>query len=155
MGTQMTKERMEAYTQIIEILKHMDKQYVEKVPLKLRNFFEANCSKEYDFNINLNISLKEQNLKAKTLNILAMLNINFWCETKEHRQELNSLYSENERKYQEELREKYNPDNIFRNKNILEESVQREELALVDVSSIPLHKKIFNKIKMFLKIFVR
>ncbi len=44
MAIQMTSERMEAYVEVIEILKHMDKKYVEKIPKKLRNFFEKNCS---------------------------------------------------------------------------------------------------------------
>ena len=150
MGTYMTSNRMEAYVEVIEILKHMDKQYVEKVPLKLRDFFESNCSKEYKFDVDLSIPLNEQKLKEKTLDILAMLNINFWCESEEHKKELISLYSENDRKYQEKLRGKYNLENIFQSKNTLEKITENEqEAALINVCSVPWYKKIFNKIKDF------
>ena len=47
-----------------------------------------------------------------------MLNLNYWCETEEEKQELIKHYTENERKYQEELRKKYNTDNIFQKKKI-------------------------------------
>ena len=51
-----------------------------------------------------------------TLPLLAMLLINYWCNTKEEKEELINKYFENEQKYQEQLREKYNPDFLF-NKN--------------------------------------
>ncbi len=149
MAIQMTSERMEAYVEVIEILKHMDKKYVEKIPKKLRNFFEKNCSKDYVFNLNTNKPLIEQNLKIKTLAILAMLNLNYWCESEEHKKELISRYNDNEQKYQQELREKYNPDNIFKNndkKNSIQEEIIENEVALVEYKE-SIFKKIINKIK--------
>lgn len=110
----MIKERREAYVEVVEILKHMDKKYVAKIPIDLREFFERNASKEYEFHIDLSVPLEQQELKEITISILAMLNINYWCETEEHRQELLRKYHQNEIKYQEELRKKYNTDNLFK-----------------------------------------
>lgn len=149
MALQMTSERMEAYVEVIEILKHMDKKYVEKVPQKLKDFFENNCSKEYKFNLNLDKPLAEQNLKSKTLAILGMLNVNYWCENEEAKQKLLAQYYEEERLYQEELREKYNPDNIFKNRNqekSIEENIVKEEVALVEYKE-SIFRKVINKIK--------
>lgn len=106
----MTKERKEAYVEVLEILSHMDRKYVEKVPLKLIDFFKNNASKEYKFTIDLSIPLEEYEFSQITLNILAMLNLNYWCESEEHKEELLNKYYNNELKHQEEIREKYNPD---------------------------------------------
>jgi len=116
MMNQMIKERREAYVEVIEILKHMDKEYTAKIPLELREFFERNASKEYKFNIDSKIPLEEYKLKDNTINILAMLNLNYWCESEQHKQELLKKYKENDLKYEQELKNKYDTGNLF-NKN--------------------------------------
>ena len=44
------------------------------------------------------------------------LNYNYWCKDEQKKKELAQLYYDNEIKQEQELREKYNPDNIFKNK---------------------------------------
>ena len=154
MTVQMTNERMEAYVEVIEILKFMDEKYVERIPQKLKSFFEKNRSKDYVFNLNPNKSLAEQNLKSKTLAILAMLNLNYWCENEEHKQELIKLYSENEKRYQEELREKYNPENIFKTRKVEnkeDKEFVKNEVAMIEYKE-SIFNKIINKIRKFFKI---
>lgn len=154
MALQMTSERMEAYVEVIEILKHMDQKYVEKIPQKLKDFFEKNCSKDYVFNLNIDKPLIEQNLKTKTLAILGMLNVNYWCESEELKQKLLEKYYEEEMLYQQELREKYNPDNIFKKhiqENKIEESTVKEEVALVEYKE-SIFKRFINKIKSIFNI---
>ena len=114
--TQMTQERREAYVEVLEALSHMDNKYVDKVPLKLREFFKNNASNEYRFHIDLSVPLEEYKFKEITLNVLAMLNLNYWCESEEHKKELLNQYYQNELKNQEKLREKYNTDNLFKKK---------------------------------------
>ena len=150
------KERREAYVEVLEILKHMDKKYVSKIPLDLREFFERNASKEYEFNINNNIHFEEQELKDTTINILAMLNINYWCENEAHKQELLKRYHNNDLKKEEELRSKYSTDNLFKRENKLKSAARKEY-----INNMPLqhkenkwYKKIYNKILVFIeKIF--
>lgn len=145
----MKKEQRESYTEVLTILNYMETEYQEKIPKKLIDFFERNSAKDYKFDIDLAIPLKEQKLKAKTLSLLAMLNLNYWCKSDEEKQELIKHYSENEKKYQEELREKYNPDNIFKKHNqekSVEENIVKEELAMVEYKE-SIWKKFINKIK--------
>lgn len=143
MAMQMTSERMEAYVEVIEILKHMDEKYVEKIPKKLMNFFESNCSKDYVFNLNLNKPLVEQKLKSKTLSILGMLNVNYWCESEEMKKKLLEKYYENEKLYQQELRKKYNPDNIFQKNN--QENKIKNNITEKDLSLVRYKESFFNK----------
>ena len=112
-GEQSKKNSKEAYVEVLEILKHMEPKYVEKIPVKLRIFFEKNASKEYKFKLDKTIPFEEQKLKDSTINILAMLNYNYWCEDEEHKRYLLNKYNQNEIRYQEMLIEKYSTDNLF------------------------------------------
>ena len=129
---QMTKDRREAYVEVLEILKHMEKKYISKIPIDLREFFERNASKEYKFHINPQMPLENQKLKENTINILAMLNINYWCETEEHKQELLRKYYKNDIKYEQELRKTCNTDNLFKR-----ETRNVEKLTEKEINSLP------------------
>lgn len=111
------QDNKDAYVEVLEILKHMDKKYVEKIPSELIDFFYKNASKEYEFSLDKTIPFEEQVLKDDTINILAMINYNYWCEDEEHKRYLLNKYNENELKYQEELKKKYNTDNLFKKSN--------------------------------------
>lgn len=110
----VTKEFAEASAEINEILKYVPKEEVEKIPSKLREFFREISSKDYVTNINPNMPLDKQQIKEKTKDIIALIYRNYWC-SEEERKELDQKLIENDKKFEEELREKYNPDNIFKN----------------------------------------
>lgn len=110
----VTKEFAEASAEINEILKYLPKEEVEKIPSKLREFFKEVSRKDYVTNINPNMPLDKQQIKEKTKDIIALIYRNYWC-SEEERKELDQKLIENDKKFEEELREKYNPDNIFKN----------------------------------------
>ena len=85
--------------------------------------------------------LEEQGLSKQTLSILSVLNYNFWCKDEEKRKQLIEKYSENERKYQEELREKYNPANMF--KQAKTEIVEQQEQIVEPVAMVEYKENIF------------
>lgn len=125
----VTKEFAEASAEINEIFKYLPKEEVEKIPSKLREFFKEVSSKDYVTNINPNMPLDKQQIKEKTKDIIALIYRNYWC-SEEERKELDQKLIENDKNFEEELREKYNPDNIFKN-NVTttkkEESEVKEE----------------------------
>lgn len=146
----MVNERAIAYSEVYAILKRMDQQYIDKIPRKLKNTIIEEMDKNYKPQIDSTVPLKEQNLNSKTYTILAMINLNYWCENEEHKNELILKYNENEQKYQEELRKKYNPDNIFKNKNNYINSIEKmdsTETAIVECKENNFVQKLFNKIK--------
>ena len=110
----VTKEFAEASAEINEIFKYLPKEEVEKIPSKLREFFKEVSIKDYVTNINPNMPLDKQQIKEKTKDIIALIYRNYWC-SEEERKELDQKLIENDKKFEEELREKYNPDNIFKN----------------------------------------
>lgn len=148
----MENELLKAYAEVDEILANMESIYVEKIPKKIRELFSNNRLEGYTPNINSNIPLDEQNLQKKTYSILAMLNLNYWCENENEKQELIAIYAENDRKKEEELREKYNPDNLFKNKtNIRQQEEIDKGTALVEYKEEKFFKKIINKIMSFFR----
>lgn len=115
MAVQVKPEQAYAYAEILEILSYMEENYTNKIPKKLMAIFQANALSTYENHLNRTIPLQEQKISKKTSALIAVLTVQYWCESKEQKQELLNIFEENERKYQEELRKKYNPDNIFSN----------------------------------------
>ena len=149
----------QAYSEVDEFLGLVTEEEKNQIPKKLRDFFREEKDINYHRNIDPNIPIKEQNLKEETLAIIALLMIQYWYKDESKKQKLLEVLDENERKYQEELREKYNPDNIFKNKNqnnTFDEAVPENEEISVGMQIVefkePIFKRIVNKILEFLHI---
>ena len=147
----------QAYSEVDEFLGLVTEEEKNQIPKKLRDFFREEKDIDYHKNIDPNIPIKEQNLKEETLAIIALLMIQYWYKDESKKQKLLEVLDENERKYQEELREKYNPDNIFKNKNqnnTFDEAVPENEEISVGMQIVeykePIFKRIVNKILNFL-----
>lgn len=135
-----------AYAEVYEILSFMEPKYLDMIPKKLLNLFYEEKDKDYKIHINHNIPLTEQNLQNKTLALLAMLNLHYWCKSEIEKQELLKLYADNDKKKEEELKEKYNPDNLFKNKEINKSIESEENTALIEYKKENFFKKVLNKI---------
>lgn len=139
-----------AYTEVDTILSLMDEKYINKIPKNLRGIFKEEKSFDYKPNIDPKKSLNEQNLQRETLVILAILSLNYWCESEEEKQKLIKAYSENEKKNETEIKEKYNPDYIFKNNIMLnrEKTENQKEIQMVEYKEGFL-KKLWNKLEKF------
>lgn len=135
-----------AYSEVYEILCFMEQKYVDMIPKKLLDLFYEEKDRDYKIHINPNIPLTEQNLQKKTLALLAMLNLHYWCESETEKQELLKLCADNDKKKEEELREKYNPDNLFKKKEINKSIESEESAALIEYKEENFFKKVLNKI---------
>ena len=65
----------QAYTEIDTFLELIDEEEREKVPKHLRELFKKEKDKNYIKNIDINVSIEEQNLKDETLALIALLNL--------------------------------------------------------------------------------
>ena len=145
----VTKEFAEAITEINKIFSYLPIEYVEKIPIKLRKFFKDIESKEYIPNIDPYKQLYEQDIKPKTKTLLTIIYRNYWCNEQE-RAELDKKLIENDKKYEEELREKYNPDDIFKKREKTSTTVQETNLPM-EIKKESFVKKLINYIKCLLK----
>lgn len=110
-------EYREAITEVLDILHNSEEDLLNRVPKKLIDFWERNKSSTYKPNLNHDLPLSEMNLRNKTKSIITMIYLNYICEDEE-KDIIKGILKSNEDEYQLELREKYNPDNIFKNKNV-------------------------------------
>lgn len=150
----MDIDQTEAYSEVLVILENMEDEYKNKVPQELINFFKRNEAKEYVFKLDNSIPLTEQRIKEKTLSLLAILNLNYWCSIDE-RKELIKKYSDNERKFRKEVDIKYHVDELLRKYDIIQKDTVEKE-AIDNIVPVKykesLLQKLINKIK---KIFNR
>lgn len=148
----MGNETELAYAEVDAILELLEDELVNRIPEKVREFFKDEKDKEYKPTIRSDIGLDEQNLKAETISILTLLQLNYLCDSEDEKQEILNELQENDRLKEEELREKYNPDNIFKRRDEKIVSTEKEEKALVEYKNHNFIRKIINKIiKLFKK----
>lgn len=138
----------EAATEVLEILNNTEESAVNKIPKKFIDFLKENSSKTYNPQLDTTKPMKELNLKPKTHAILGMIYLKWWAN-EEEKQEFTKRAKENEKKYQEELREKYNTDNLFKNNTRINEDKEEtiQQTALAEVKKETFIQKIINKIK--------
>ena len=103
-------EQREAYSELLEILRHMEKKYVDKIPKKLIMFFYDNCSLDYEFRMTEQIG--KQQFKPKTLDLLALLNFSYWSKNKS-KEDLIMDYAVIDEKTQKQLNAQLEKENIF------------------------------------------
>lgn len=137
-----------AMAELLHYLKGIRQEDINKIPTKLMNFIKENASKNYECSFDYNKPLKELDLLDETRGLIGMICYNYWCETAEQKSEYLNKLNENEKHYQQMLREKYNPDNLFKNKKQENEEVQETQMI---VQEEKWYKKIFDKLFKKLK----
>ena len=156
-GKTMTEvEYRNSLYELNEIFKILDKNLIEKLPKALLKKIANEKSTNYNFSLDYSKRLSEQNLSETTELFLTTLHLKYWCNKEEQQQILNAM-KKNEIEYQEELRKKYNTDNLFKNKYKTKEDVNNQEqtdiqqVQMIEYKKDNLFKKILNKIKHFFK----
>ena len=143
-----------AYTEVYEILSYMPIKYIKKIPKELLNLFEQKRNKNYNYRVNIDKKICEQEMLIETKSILSNLSRDFWS-TPEKKEIILQKEKIERDIYQKELREKYNPDNIFKRNNesqsILKDEVSKDEVFSNNTAMIDYKEsfitKILNKIK--------
>lgn len=150
----MEKESQLAYAEVDAILNMLETEAVEKIPLKVREFFKNEKDKNYIPKFSENFfDIDNIELMRETICLLTILDINYWCETEEEKQLILNKLKDNDRIKEEELKERYNPDNIFKRKDKENENINinPENVALIEYKEKSIFKKILNKIIKFLR----
>lgn len=142
-------EYRKSISEVLDILEHTKKEDVDKISPKFIEFLNNNKYNNYKPNLDHTKRIKDMNLRDTTIGILSIINSKFWC-TQNQKKLFNDKLKQNEKIYQEKLREKYNPDNIFNKKqeNIIEQENNQLHLTKYKESFF---RKFINKIKSFFK----
>lgn len=102
-----------AFSEVDMILDLIDSEMKNKVSANFIKLIKEEKDNEYKPNINPEIPLEEQNILPETIDILALLKLNYWCN-EEEKKELLEILNRNERKFQKEAKEKYDIDKLFK-----------------------------------------
>ena len=139
-----------AYTEVLEIINHFSEDEYKKIPKEKIDFYEKHKDRKYDFKINPNIDLAEQNISRKANAILVSLFRDYFATAKQ-KEILKNLLQQNQEKLEKEKYLKYNPDNIF-NKSNSNINDSKDKVALVEIKNEVWYRKILNSFKrIFLK----
>ena len=144
----------EIYSEVNGVLNMLGENYINKLPKSLYNMVISEKLDFYNPTYDGTIALDKQNIKRESISMIALFHLNYWCENETEKNELRQLFKENEDKYQAELREKYNPDNLFKNRTsaiIQETETIDENVAMVEYKEQGLFKRIIEKIKRIFK----
>ena len=81
-----------SYSEVYEILNLMDSIYLHKIPDKVKELINNERDKEFKTNIATDIPLEKQELQRDTLTILAILYLNYWCESEQEKKGINKTF---------------------------------------------------------------
>lgn len=148
----MKNELKKAYAEVLEILNHMEPKYKEKVPDKLLKQMESRKLEGYEFKLDLSIPFKENNFSSKTLPLLAMINLNYWCETEEEKQEQRSIHEANDKK-QEKLKPQTTETPTVKKEDIVQaiEETDTQPFLWLELPEDNWFEKLIYRIKYFFK----
>jgi len=140
----ITKEYSMAYTEVIEILKYVPDEDVQKIPEEKLNFYKTNMDNEYNYTLDMTKEFEEQEMSDITKAILANIFRDYWA-TPYQKERIEAKEKYDLEKLEEEKRDKYNPDNIFKKKQ--KETVVENTNLPVEIKKETFFKKLISFIK--------
>ena len=89
-------EYKKCLVQVDEVLRFLNKEELNKIPLKIRKAIKSSKDKKYVWNYDESKSLSEQDLDIKSIAILSYLNMEYLA-TKEQKELLKKMHEANEK----------------------------------------------------------
>ena len=139
-----------AYKEVLIVLDNLIKEDYDKIPKEYIEFLKSNCNNEYEFYYDNSKTFEEQELLDDTKYILFGLFEKFGA-TEIQKEKIKNFKDNYYRKIEEEKREQYNPDDIFKkvNTNIKTTNIETPENNS-NTKLIEYKEPIFTKLKNFL-----
>lgn len=133
-----------AFREVVEILKHVPEESVQKIPQDMRDMFEEEMDKDYIFEVKDNVEFEDLKLLDETKAILANIFRDYWA-TPYQRERILAKEQYDRQKVDEEKQKKYNSNDLFKRKNINDtkeiESSNNENLPVIVNVKIKLYVK--------------
>ena len=138
----------EAFAEVLEVLKNSNQNIIEKIPKKFITFLSQNKDNNYIVKIDFTDANWDDSIKQETQAILALVYRDY-IVSPEERTRLLAEEKEEQIRIENELREKYNPDNLFKKRHRedeIEENTIQNEVALVEYKET-IFRRLINKLK--------
>ena len=138
-----------AYTEVLEIIKYFPKEEYSKIPIEKIEFYKNNMDKNYNFTINPEIDFDKQNISAETKAIIVNLYRDFFAN-EQQKQKIEQILLLNQEREEQEKREKYNPNDIFKKRGKHESSNAQTTESNSNTALIEYKESFFEKLKNFI-----
>lgn len=125
------KELNKRLVEVETILKKLDENYINKIPTEIWDFIEKNKDDQYTFFYDDNIELLNQNLNIDTIAILSYINMQYLLDEKS-KKEVEEILIKDGAFLEQQKMKKYNPENIFKNKENIENKGERD-VSMIEV----------------------
>lgn len=104
------------FKEVITILSYFKEDLIMKIPSKVfKKLRELAGDSEGEIYIDPEKSIEEQNISEESKDIISLIYY-IYIAKEDEKNEILKLWNDNENKYQEILKEKYNTENLFKNK---------------------------------------
>lgn len=144
----MSEINKKAVSEVIDILKHSEIEVTQKIPKKFIEFLMNNSDHDYIPNINYSEENWENGIEEDAKVLIALIYRDYIMSEEEKEK----VIEEAERQEQE-IREKYNPDNLFKKNSKIEneksqdDTEQEVQKSLLIIKEEKWYERIINKIK--------
>ena len=149
-----TENYDKAYAEVIEVLNYIPLEDYKKIPKTYIKYMEENSDENSSFVYNIALPFEKQNISDAAKNILGMI-FRLFIISQEKKDELNAKDKENKNNEEREKQIKYNPDNLFRNKNVQKcvnkKSNKYQTNSLIKIKEETFFTKLLNLVKKLFK----
>ena len=142
-----------ACTEVLEILSHFSEEDFSKIPSDKIEFFEKNKDKDYEYKIDPDVDLSKQYISDEANAIIVGLYKEYFA-TEHQKNVIDDILKHNQVLEDREKSVKYNPDDLFKDKEEIkfDNNVEDEYDAITDL--IERKESFLEKLKRFIfKIF--
>ena len=138
-----------SYTEVYTILQDLDDEEYNKIPPVLIKTLEENMNKDYEYELDDDLELKDHKMLPETKAILFNL-FRDYLATSEQKQKIIKMQNEEREKNELKKQQKYETD-IFKNKKVEQQAnAIQEEKSLIKYKE-NIFQKIIRKIKNWFK----
>ena len=140
-------------TEVYEVIKRFSEYEYNKIPKETVDVIVKNKDNEYNWKYDDSKSLLEQNLSREAIAILSYINLEYLLSG-EKRKLMEEIYKMNERKLEQKKSELYKTDELFKNRNIVENEeahIKENNVSLIEVKE-NIFTKFIKRIKSLLNV---
>ena len=133
-----------AYKEVIEVLRFIPIESVNKIPKEIIEMFEMKMDKNHNFSVDINKNFEEQIVLEETKAILANIFRDYWA-TPYQKERIEAKESYDRQQLEEEKNKKYNPDNLFKKKElVISEKTEKNNNLPIEVKKEKFYIRIIN-----------
>lgn len=137
-----------AYKEVYTILNYLDEDDYDKIPPEIINAIKLNMNEEYEYEMNEEIDIFEQQMLPETKATLYNI-FRDYLATPEQKEKILKMQSEDRREIEIQKQENYKQEDLFKNRNS-NFNAPNEPTALIEVKKLNFFQKLLNKIKQLL-----